>query len=134
MTTTTPRRTAEAFAITQPVIVRHRADMASLLRAHRIASGMTCEQFDAHAGFPDRYVTKMENGDRYTGGRRQALQVTPPRSDDPAKGQAFSGSISLTAMGELWLEASGLTLVLMPAELAKSVGAMPAPERVVGRG
>lgn len=134
MTTTTPRRTAEAYAITQPVIIRHRADMASLLRANRIALGMTCEQFDAHAGFADRYVTKMENGSEYTGGRRQGLHVTPPTTDDPEQGRTFSGDITLTAMAELWLEASGLHLMLVPASLAASIGAVPAPERVVGKG
>lgn len=120
----------QAFAITQPYIVHCRADIASMLRAHRISMDLSCEQFDAAAGFPDRYVTKLENSrGTTTGGTRQGFVITPPTSDDPEQGRAFSGNITASFMSEVWLETAGLRLVLMPAELAERIGAVPAPKK-----
>lgn len=128
------RCAADAFEIKQPIIVHSRADIASLLRAHRISQGFTCEQFDARAGWADRYVTKLENSrDATTGGTRQGLSITAPQTDDPDQGRDFSGNITASFMAEIWLETAGLRLVLMPAELAASIGAVPAPAKVVGR-
>ena len=119
----------QAFAIDKPYVVHSRADIASMLRAHRIASGLSCEQFDAVAGFPDRYVTKMENSrDVTTGGTRQGFVVRPPDPERPDD----AGSVTASFMAEVWLETAGLRLVLMPAELARSIGAVPAPKRVTG--
>lgn len=116
----------QALAITRPYVVHSRADIASLLRAHRIASGMTCEQFDAVAGFPDRYVTKMENSrDATTGGTRQGFIVRPPDPERPED----AGNVTASFMAEVWLETAGVRLVLMPAELADRIGAVMAPKR-----
>jgi hypothetical protein len=107
----------QAYRITGPVIVHSRADIASLLRAHRIASNETCEQFDGRAGWSDRYVTKAEHG------YRARITIDPPSDASPA------GEIALSFMAEVWLETAGIALVLMPAELAQSIGAVPAPKR-----
>ena len=116
----------QALAITRPYVVHSRADIASLLRAHRIASGMTCEQFDAVAGFPDRYVTKMENSrDATTGGTRQGFVVRAPDPDRPDD----AGNVTASFMAEVWLETAGVRLVLMPAELADRIGAVMAPRK-----
>jgi len=107
----------QAYRITRPVIVHSRADIASLLRAHRIASNETCEQFDGRAGWSDRYVTKAEHG------YRARITIDPPAPDRP------DGEISLSFMAEIWLETAGVALVLMPADMAASLGAVPAPKR-----
>lgn len=107
------------YLVTQPVQVHSRADIASLLRAHRTALGWTCEETDARAGFSDRYVTKMEHGDTPTG--RKGFHINPPSSALPG------GEIRSSFMADVWLETMGLQLVLMPAELARSIGAVPAP-------
>lgn len=114
----------QGYRINQPVIVHSRADIASLLRAHRIASGLTCEAFDALAGWSDRYVTKLENfKGTITGGTRPSFTIEPPTPGAP------DGTIAASFMAEIWLETAGLALVLLPAELAKSIGAVPAPKR-----
>lgn len=113
----TVRYADQAYRITQPVIVTSRSDIASLLRAHRIASNETCEQFDGRAGWSDRYVTKAEH--EY----RARITIDPPSPTHP------DGEIGLSFMAEVWLETAGIALVLMPAELAKSIGAVPAPKR-----
>lgn len=110
---------ADAYAITSPIIVHSRADIASLLRAHRMARGMSCEQFDAHAGFPDRYVTKLERSD--DDGRHRGITITP--------GGPSAGSIAMTFMAETWLRGLGLALVVMPEQVAVSMGAIEAPMR-----
>lgn len=107
----------QAYRITQPVIVHSRADIASLLRAHRIASNETCEQFDGRAGWSDRYVTKAEH--EY----RARITIDPPSPEHE------DGQIALSFMAEVWLETAGIALVLMPAELAASIGAVPAPRK-----
>jgi len=107
----------QAYRITAPVIVHSRADIASLLRAHRIASNETCEQFDGRAGWSDRYVTKAEHG------YRARITIDPPSGASP------DGEISLSFMAEVWLETAGVALVLMPADMAASLGAVPAPKR-----
>lgn len=107
----------QAYRITHPVIVHSRADIASLLRAHRIASNETCEQFDGRAGWSDRYVTKAEHG------YRARVTIDPPTPDRP------DGEISLSFMAEIWLETAGVALVLMPADMAQAIGAVPAPRK-----
>ncbi|MFC5373992.1 helix-turn-helix domain-containing protein [Brevundimonas faecalis] len=124
------RRPLQPFAITQPIRVTSRADIASLLRAHRIAMDLTCEAFDERAGWSDRYVTKLENGDKPS--CKRGFELTPPTSDNPADKRAFSGDITASFMAEVWLETAGLALVLLPEDLAKSIGAVPAPRKIVG--
>lgn len=111
----------DAFAITGPIVVHSRADIASILRSHRIAQGMTCEELDARAGFSDRYVTKMEHGDAPQG--RKGFHLREPRSADDG------GDIRTSFMADVWLETMGLRLVLMPADVAERIGAVPAPKR-----
>lgn len=111
------RYASDAYKITSPVIVHSRADIASLLRAHRIASNETCEQFDGRAGWSDRYVTKAEH--EY----RARITIDPPTDAKP------DGEIALSFMAEVWLETAGIALVLMPADLAAKIGAVPAPRR-----
>ncbi|GAA0768758.1 helix-turn-helix transcriptional regulator [Brevundimonas olei] len=125
------RRPLQAYEITQPIIVHSRADIASLLRAHRIARKWTCEDLDAIAGFSDRYVTKLENGTGTTGGRRQGIHITPPSTNDADRGQDFSGVVKTSFSTEVWLETLGLRLVLMPEHIAQAIGAVPAPQKVV---
>lgn len=115
--------TSRGHAITHPVIVHSRADIASLLRAHRMAMGVTCEEFDARAGFSDRYVTKMEHGDTPQG--RKGFHINPPTPSQPG------GEIRSSFMADVWLETAGVALVLMPVELANKIGAVPAPKRAV---
>lgn len=112
----------EGFEVTQPIIVHSRADIASILRAHRIAKGQTCEEFDAIAGWSDRYVTKAEHS------YRARVDVVPPTTDDPDEA-TYGGDVPMSFMSEIWLETAGLALVLLPADLAKSIGAVPAPAK-----
>jgi predicted transcriptional regulator len=102
---------AQHFSITarlaSPVIVHSRAEIAEILADRRRALGMTCEALDAHAGFSDRYTAKLEHGDKPQG--RQGFHIS--------------------AMAEVWLEALGLRLVLVDADTAESIGAVPAPKR-----
>lgn len=98
----------------EPVIVHSRGDIASVLAGLRRAMGLTIERFDVHAGFSDRYTAKLEHGDTPSG--RQGFQIAPDR-------------VTVSAMAEIWLEALGARLVLMPAEMAEAIGAKPAPKR-----
>jgi hypothetical protein len=124
----TVRASANHQRLTFPVIVHSRADIASLLRSHRLASRETCEAFDARAGFSDRSVTKLEHGPRRPDGSGQhsgkvGFHITPPSPSAP------DGDIRSSFMADVWLETAGVALVLMPADLAKAIGAVPAPKR-----
>ena len=117
------------YRLVAPVIVHSRADIASILRSHRLASGETCEAFDARAGFSDRYVTKLEHGPRQADGSGQlsgkvGFHFTPPCQAAPY------GDIRSSFMADVWLETAGVALVLMPADLARKIGAVPAPKGV----
>lgn len=120
------RKISEGFEVTGPILVTSRSDIASILRAHRIAKGWTCEEFDARAGWSDRYVTKAEHC------YRARIEVTPPTTDDPDE-PSYGGDVPMSFMSEIWLETAGLALVLLPADLAKAIGAVPAPAKGVGR-
>lgn len=120
-------RSSQAYTITHPIRVTSRADIASLLRAHRMGLGMTCEDFDARAGWSDRYVTKLEHGDKPS--CKRGFEVMAPVSDNPSDRRSFSGDITASFMAEIWLETAGLALVLLPEEMARSIGAVPAPRR-----
>lgn len=114
-----------AQAVTQPIIVHSRADIAGLLRSHRMACGMSCEQFDAHAGFTSGYVTKLENGlQRADGAKHEGVFITP----SPVSAGA-TPTIKVNFMGETWISALGLALVLMPAEQAEAIGAVKAEDK-----
>lgn len=95
-----------------PVIVNSRAEIAGFLAGLRRAAGMTCEAFDYHAGFSDRYTAKLEHGDTPSG--RKGFVVEP-------------GKITVSGMAEVWLEALGVRLVLVPLAVADAIGAVPAP-------
>ncbi|WP_292229354.1 hypothetical protein [Brevundimonas sp.] len=93
-----------------------------------MAQAMTCEDLDAHAGWSDRYTSKLEHGDKPSG--KAGFVITPCSSDDPDNSTAaFSGRISISMMGDVWLESLGLALVLMPVQQAQDIGAVPAPRR-----
>lgn len=113
------RYASQGHEVTQPIRVHSRADMASILRAHRIAKRLTCEQFDAIAGWSDRYVTKAEHE------VRARITVRPPSLDDADDG----GTVDVSFMAEIWFETAGLALVLMPADMAERIGAVDAPKR-----
>jgi hypothetical protein len=98
-----------------PTIVHSRAEIAGILAAQRVAAGMTCEAFDYNAGWSDRYVAKLEQGDKPSG--RKGFVIEP-------------GKITVSAMAEVWLEALGLRLVLMTTAQAEALGAVPAPATV----
>jgi len=104
-----------------PLIVHERGQIASVLAARRVAMGMTCEAFDHHVGWADRYVTKLEHSSRPQG--RQGLHFGWPAEAVPG------GSIRCTGMSELWLQALGLRLVLVDEATAGQIGAVPAPVR-----
>lgn len=110
----------QGYEVTHPITVTSRADIASILRAHRIAKGQTCEDFDAIAGWSDRYVTKAEHS------VRARVDIKPPATDDPDASD-YGGDVPMSFMAEVWLETAGLALVLMPADLAKAIGSVPAP-------
>lgn len=114
------RYAEQAYEITGPIIVHSRADIASLLRAHRMARGMTCLAHDHQAGFHDGYTAKLEHGDARSG--KRGFHFREPGPDD-------GGSVAMSGMAEVWLESLGLQLVLLPAELARSIGAVPAPRK-----
>lgn len=117
-----------AQAVTQPVVVHSRGDIASLLRSHRMAVQMTCEDLDARAGWSDRYATKLEHGDTKSG--KAGFVIAPPTTDNPADPTSgFSGRITISMMGDVWLESLGLALVLMPLQAAKDIGAVMAPKK-----
>jgi hypothetical protein len=73
----------------------------------RLARGWTGEDLDNRAGCPDRYTAKLENP-HATWGKR---------------------GLHISDMWELWAQALGSRLVLMPAEMADAIGAKPAPAR-----
>ena len=74
------------------------------------------QAFDDRVGFSDRYVTKLENGDKP--GMKRGIHIQPE-----------TDRIAVSFSAELWLEGNGLALVLMPREQALAIGAQPAPKR-----
>lgn len=127
-----------------PVIVHNRADIAGLLADRRRSMGMTCEAFDYHAGFTDRYVTKLEHGDKP--GMKQAFHImagdvtVPPDVMDRIAGllleagfSVAAGAIRITAMAEVWLEACGLSFVIMDNRQADEIGAKRIASKVVAK-
>ena len=106
------RRSEGRAADVRPVIVHSRAQIALMLADLRRAKGMTCEAFDYHAGWSDRYCAKLEHGDKPSG--RKGFVVEPDK-------------ITVSAMAEVWLEALDAALVLMPKAQAEAIGATPAP-------
>ena len=118
------RYPVDAYLITSPLRVTSRADIASALRAHRVAMGMTCEQFDAAAGWSDRYTTKLEHGpERQISGKR-GFHIVAPCSDNPEDGPRYSGTIAASFMADVWLQTARLALVLMPEDQARAIGAV----------
>jgi len=84
------------------MIVHDRADITGVLVAARKAKGMTCEAFDHHVGWADRYVAKLEHPETPSG--RHGFHIS--------------------AMADLWLKALGLRLVLMTERQADEIGAV----------
>ena len=103
----------------QPTIVTGNLDLASALWGRRDALMLTAEQVDDLAGFQERYTAKLEQGDQPWG--RGSLRVTGSTDTHPA------GRVLLSFLGGIWLETLGLRLVVMSAEQAERLGAVPAP-------
>ena len=104
----------------RPLIVHSRGQIVEALRARRHELGLTCEGLDAHAGFSDRYVSKLENPASPSG--KLGFHFDPAGVEIGP-----SGNIRCTAMAEVWLDALGLCLVLVDRATADAIGAMPAP-------
>ena len=92
----------------RPMVVHTRADIAGLLARLRRGLGLTCEGLDWRAGWADRYTAKLEHGDAKSG--RQGFHISP--------------------MAEVWLEALGAALVVMPVSLVEEIGAVRVPATV----
>lgn len=107
---------ADAYEIRSPVLVHSRADIAGLLRGHRMAKGLTCLAHDHRAGFHDGYTAKLEHGDKPSGRQGFHINVRTDRLD-------------VSPMADVWLTSLGLALVLMPVDQADAIGAQPAPKR-----
>lgn len=88
-------------------LIESATDAAAVLTNARVARGWTAEELDDHAGLSDRYTAKLENP-RSTWGK-MGLHISP--------------------MWELWADALGFVLVLMPRERALAIGAEPSPVR-----
>lgn len=110
---------ADALAPFQPLIVHERGEIVSALVARRHSLRWTGEDLDERAGWADRYTGKIEKPMRPQG--RPSFTFDWPAEVTPA------GVIRPTGMGEVWMGALGLRLVLVDAETAKAIGAAPAP-------
>src|SRR3990167_2874878 len=96
-----------------PVIVRCAMDAAAELTRLRLERGWTGEDLDEHAGGADRYTGKLERPDAPWG--KRGLAISP--------------------MWEVWAEALGVCLVIVPKELAERIGPrMPLPRPVITKG
>lgn len=107
---------ADAYEIRGPILVHSRADIAGLLRGHRMAKGLTCLAHDHQAGFHDGYTAKLEHGDAPSG--RQGFHFNPT-----------TDRLDVSPMAEVWLQSLDVALVLMPRWQAEQLGAQPAPKR-----
>ncbi|WP_374387124.1 hypothetical protein [Brevundimonas sp.] len=91
----------------QPIIVTSEADTVRILAERRKALGLTVLELDAKAGFQEQYSGKLEHPEQHWG----------------------RGSISISGMAEIWLEALGMRLVLMTEEDAERIGAVVPPRK-----
>ncbi len=102
-----------------PVVVTDRSDITGTLVQRRHDLGLTGEELDEIAGFSERYVAKLEASLRPQGKLgfhfTQATDVTP------------TGVIRPSGMATVWMDALGVSLVLMDKKTADSIGAVPAP-------
>ena len=104
-----------------PVIVHERGSIAHVLAERRQSLGLTGEQLDYIAGFADRYTAKLETHHRPQG--RLGFRFDFPSEVMPGGGVRCSG------MGQIWMEALGLRMVLVDEATAASIGAVPAPPK-----
>ncbi|QTC90436.1 hypothetical protein [Brevundimonas goettingensis] len=104
-----------------PLLVHERGDLAHALAQRRLSLGLTCEEFDAHTGWADRFATKLENPHSPSG--KLGFHFEFPTEFLPG------GSVRCSGMAELWLTALGLRLVLVDGATADLIGAKPAPPR-----
>jgi hypothetical protein len=98
--------------------VEDRADFGEILGAVRVAGAMTCEDLDARAGFADRYTAKLEASPEAPS-KRWGLAIEP-------------AGVRLSAMAGVWLQSLGLALLVVDANTANELGALPAPVRQPG--
>lgn len=105
----------------EPLIVHERGCLGHALATRRLDLGFTCETFDQHVGFADRYTAKLEHYDTPSG--KRGIHFDFPSEHLPGGGVRCSG------MGALWMQALGLRLVLVDEATASAIGAKPAPPR-----
>ena len=98
--------------------VEDRADFGEILGAVRVAAGWTCEDLDARAGFPDRYLAKLEAAPTAPS-KRWGISIGPD-------------GVRLAALAAVWLQSLGLALLVVDATTADELGALPAPVRQPG--
>lgn len=110
------KRTEAPFT---PVAQHARGQIIDALVERRHALGWRGEDLDEVAGWADRYAAKLEVPHRPQG--RPSFHFAYGTVVTP------TGACQPSAMGEVWLEALGLRLVLVDAATAKSIGAVPAP-------
>lgn len=109
-------RTEASFT---PLTLHARGQIIDALVERRHALGWRGEDLDDAAGWADRYCAKLEVPNRPQG--RPSFHFAYGTVVTP------TGTCQPTAMGEVWLEALGLRLVLVDAATAKAIGAVPAP-------
>lgn len=109
----------DALAPFQPLELHARGQIIDALTQRRHALGWTGEDLDERAGWADRYAGKLEVPLRPAG--RPSFHFAYGTIVTP------TGACQPTAMGQVWLEALGLRLVLVDAATAAAIGAVPAP-------
>lgn len=92
---------SQGAAVTQPAfVIRNRTDMARVMKEARVARGLTLLALDHECGSQDGYSAKLENPDTPSGKR----------------------GLQLSFMAEVWLQALGYVLAVVPQEMAESLG------------
>lgn len=103
----------------QPLIVNCRGSVADALQARRLQLGQTMSDVDHRAGLQDGYAGKLLRPNSPQG--RKGVHFRAVRSRTPA------GDVVMTGASEFLTEGLGLRLVVVDAETAERIGAIPAP-------
>jgi hypothetical protein len=108
-----------------PLVVNCRGSVSDALQARRKQLGLTLADLDHKAGVADRYSGKLLRGQSPQG--RAGVHFADVCTRTPA------GDITLSGAAEFITEALGLRLLVVDAETAERIGAVPAPRHVQGR-
>lgn len=108
-----------------PMLVHSRGSVADALQARRIQLGLTMEALDHRSGVQSGYSGKL-------------LRPLAPEGRAGVHFRAVcdrlpSGDVVVSGASEFLTEALGLRLVLVDAETADALGAVPAPRHVSGK-